>query len=85
MPKNDTGPSEQDVMFEMFEEIFDEDRVADRLLIPDDLKDVVEKYERNYILEALEQYEYNQTKASRRLGIKRTTLIAKMKKFKIVH
>ena len=83
MTSNDK--SEQDVMFEMFEEIFDEDRVADRLLIPDDLKDVVEKYERNYILEALEQYEYNQTKASRRLGIKRTTLIAKMKKFKIVH
>lgn len=83
MTNNDK--SEQDVMFEMFEEIFDEDRGADRLLIPDDLKDVVEKYERNYILEALEQFEYNQTKASKRLGIKRTTLIAKMKKFKIVH
>lgn len=83
MTNNDK--SEQDVMFEMVEEIFDEDRVADRLLIPDDLKYVVEKYERNYILEALEQFEYNQTKASKRLGIKRTTLIAKMKKFKIVH
>ena len=83
MTSNDK--SEQDVMFEMVEEIFDEDRVADRLLIPDDLKYVVEKYERNYILEALEQFEYNQTKASERLGIKRTTLIAKMKKFKIVH
>lgn len=83
MTSNDK--SEQDVMFEMVEEIFDEDRVADRLLIPDDLKYVVEKYERNYILEALEQFEYNQTKASKRLGIKRTTLIAKMKKFKIVH
>ena len=83
MTSNDK--SEQDVMFEMVEEIFDEDRVADRLLIPDDLKYVVERYERNYILEALEQFEYNQTKASKRLGIKRTTLIAKMKKFKIVH
>lgn len=79
MPEN-----EQDAMFAIFKEIFDESRLAEPLTkIPSDLKQVCEKYERQHILDALEQYEYNQTKASRRLGIKRTTLIAKMKKFNI--
>ena len=85
MPNNDTGPSEQDAMFQIFREIFDEStRFVEPIVIPNDLKLVVEKYERQHIMDALEQYEYNQTKASRRLGIKRTTLIAKMKKFNIL-
>ena len=77
--------TEQAAMFEMFEEIFDESSRAEATLIPSDLKNVIEKYERRHILDALEHYEYNQTKASRRLGIKRTTLIAKMKKFEITY
>ena len=77
--------TEQDAMFDLFEEIFDESSRAEATLIPSDLKNVIEKYERRHILDALEHYEYNQTKASRRLGIKRTTLIAKMKKFEIIY
>jgi len=77
--------TEQDAMFDLFEEIFDESSRAEATLIPSDLKNVIEKYERRHILDALEHYEYNQTKASRRLGIKRTTLIAKMKKFEITY
>ena len=75
---------EQDAMFEIFREMAMEKADDAVKSIPNDLKLVVEKYERQHILDALEQYEYNQTKASRRLGIKRTTLIAKMKKFNIL-
>ena len=84
MAENDTGPSEQDAMFQIFREIFDESRTVEPIVIPNDLKDVIEKYERQHIMDALEHYEYNQTKASKCLGIKRTTLIAKMKKFNIL-
>jgi len=81
MPEN-----EQDAMFAIFKEIFDESRLAKPLTkIPSDLKKVCEKYERQHIMDALEHYEFNQTKASRCLGIKRTTLIAKMKKFAIIY
>ena len=83
MPNNDTGPTEQDAMFQIFREIFDESRSIEPIVIPNDLKDVIEKYERQHIMDALEHYEFNQTKASKCLGIKRTTLIAKMKKFNI--
>ena len=85
MPNNDTGPTEQDAMFQIFREIFDESRTVEPIVIPNDLKDVIEKYERQHIMDALEHYEYNQTKASKCLGIKRTTLIAKMKKFEIIY
>jgi|TARA_B110000967_G_scaffold6955_1_gene6975 transcriptional regulator with PAS, ATPase and Fis domain len=85
MPNNDTGPTEQDAMFQIFREIFDESRSVEPIVIPNDLKDVIEKYERQHIMDALEHYEYNQTKASKCLGIKRTTLIAKMKKFEIIY
>ena len=85
MAENDTGPSEQDAMFQIFREIFDESRSVEPIVIPNDLKDVIEKYERQHIMDALEHYEYNQTKASKCLGIKRTTLIAKMKKFEIIY
>ena len=85
MPNNDTGPTEQDAMFQIFREIFDESRTVEPIVIPNDLKDVIEKYERQHIMDALEHYEFNQTKASKCLGIKRTTLIAKMKKFDIVY
>ena len=74
----------QDAMFEMFREMAMEKADDAVKSIPNDLKLVVEKYERQHILDALEQYEFNQTKTSRRLGIKRTTLIAKMKKFNIL-
>tara|TARA_B110000444_G_scaffold147002_1_gene137439 strand:- start:445 stop:702 length:258 start_codon:yes stop_codon:yes gene_type:complete len=84
MPNNDTGPTEQDAMFQIFREIFDESRSVEPIVIPNDLKDVIEKYERQHIMDALEHYEFNQTKASKCLGIKRTTLIAKMKKFNIL-
>ena len=84
MPNNDTGPTEQDAMFQIFREIFDESRSVEPIVIPNDLKDVIEKYERQHIMDALEHHEYNQTKASKCLGIKRTTLIAKMKKFNIL-
>ena len=74
----------QDAMFELFKEMAEQKANDAAKSIPNDLKLVVEKYERQHILDALEQYEYNQTKASRCLGIKRTTLIAKMKKFNIL-
>ena len=75
----------QEAMFEIFREMaIESGRAVVPVAIPSDLKDVIEKYERQHIMDALEHYEYNQTKASRCLGIKRTTLIAKMKKFNII-
>ncbi len=43
MPNNDTGPTEQDAMFQIFREIFDESRSIEPIVIPNDLKDVIEK------------------------------------------
>ena len=74
----------QEAMFEIFREMALESGRSAAMQIPNDLKEVIEKYERQHIMDALEHYEYNQTKASRCLGIKRTTLIAKMKKFNII-
>jgi DNA-binding NtrC family response regulator len=76
----------QEAMFEIFREMaLESGRSVEPVVIPNDLKDVIEKYERQHIMDALEHYEFNQTKASKCLGIKRTTLIAKMKKFDIVY
>ena len=75
--------TEQEAWYELFDDIFPRDDVHDRLSIPTNLKSDVEKFEKEHLLDALVRYEYNQTKASRRLGIKRTTLIAKMRKFNI--
>lgn len=44
------------------------------------LTERVDAYEKKLILEALEFEDWNQTKAAKLLGIKRTTLIEKMKR-----
>ena len=44
----------------------------------------VEQYERSMILQALEQSDWNRVRAAERLGVPRTTLLARMKRLQIV-
>lgn len=79
----DNTKKEQEAWSELFNDIFPRDDVYARSAITVDLKSDVEKFEKQHLLNALERYKYNQTKASNQLGIKRTTLIAKCKKFNL--
>jgi len=70
---------EQDTFFEMF------DTWTEALPVPEDycLDNDIDNFIIDKIKEALIEHNGNQTKASKRLGIKRTTLIAKCKKLNI--
>lgn len=50
---------------------------------PLDLKDAVQRFERDLISAALEKSRGNQSKAARLLGVKHTTLNAKLKRYQI--
>ena len=71
---------EQDTFFEMFDSW-----VAEPLPVPQEycLDDDIDNFIIDKIKEALIEHNGNQTRASKRLGIKRTTLIAKCKKLNI--
>ena len=70
---------EQDTFFEFFDEWTEPLPVPEEYCLDDDVEDfIIDK-----IKEALIEHNGNQTKASERLGIKRTTLIAKCKKLNI--
>jgi DNA-binding NtrC family response regulator len=43
-----------------------------------DLRQAKAEFERHYILQTLEKYGWNQTEASKKLGIHRNTLLTKM-------
>lgn len=77
---NKQQQQEQDTFFELFDEWNTEPLpVPDEYCLDNDVEDfIIDK-----VKDALIQENWNQTKASRRLGIKRTTLIAKCKKLKI--
>tara|TARA_B110000046_G_C12854394_1_gene339121 strand:+ start:294 stop:536 length:243 start_codon:yes stop_codon:yes gene_type:complete len=70
---------EQNTFFEMFDEWTEALPVPEEYCLDTDVDDfIIDK-----IKEALIEHNGNQTKASERLGIKRTTLIAKCKKLNI--
>ena len=70
---------EQDTFFEFFDEWTEPLPVPEEYCLDNDVEDfIIDK-----IKEALLEHNGNQTKASERLGIKRTTLIAKFKKLNI--
>jgi transcriptional regulator with PAS, ATPase and Fis domain len=70
---------EQEAMFELFDEWTEALPVPEEYCLDDDIDNfIIDK-----IKEALIEHNGNQTKASERLGIKRTTLIAKCKKLNI--
>ena len=70
---------EQDTFFEFFDEWTEPLPVPEEYCLDNDVEDfIIDK-----IKEALIEHNGNQTKASERLGIKRTTLIAKCKKLNI--
>ena len=70
---------EQDTFFELF------DTWSEPLPVPEEycLDNDIDNFIIDKIKEALIEHNGNQTKASERLGIKRTTLIAKCKKLNI--
>jgi len=47
------------------------------------LDELVENYEKNILIDALLSCDWNETKAAKMLGISRTSLIAKMRKYNI--
>ena len=49
----------------------------------DNLPEAISKLEQENIVQALEKYKGNKTKAAEDLGIGRTNLIAKLRKYKI--
>lgn len=59
------------------------DRIKKKLMKGTNLKAMVEDFERNIILETLEETGWNEKQAAKRLGIARTTLISKIKKYGI--
>ena len=70
---------EQNTFFELFDEWSEPLPVPEKYCLDNDVEDfIIDK-----VKDALIQENWNQTKASKRLGIKRTTLIAKCKKLKI--
>jgi transcriptional regulator with GAF, ATPase, and Fis domain len=76
---NKQQQQEQDTFFDLF------DTWTEALPVPKEycLDNDVEEFIIDKVKDALIQENWNQTKASKRLGIKRTTLIAKCKKLKI--
>lgn len=76
---NKQQQEEQDTFFEMFDTWTEALPVPKEYCLDNDVEDfIIDK-----VKDALMQENWNQTKASKRLGIKRTTLIAKCKKLKI--
>ena len=76
---NKQQQEEQDTFFELFDEWSESLPVPHKYCLDNDVEDfIIDK-----VKDALMQENWNQTKASKRLGIKRTTLIAKCKKLKI--
>src|SRR5258705_6611251 len=59
------------------------DRLAPRDSTPVDLKDAVQRFEIDLISAALEKTRGNQSRAARLLGVKHTTLNAKLKRYHI--
>ena len=77
---NKQQQQEQDTFFDLFDEW------SESLPVPKKeycLDNDVEDFIIDKVKDALMQENWNQTKASKRLGIKRTTLIAKCKKLNI--
>jgi len=75
-----TQSEEQDALFEAFNELtqYQEERK------PQSLDDAVDDFIIDKIKDALIQENWNQTRASNCLGIKRTTLIAMCKRLNIL-
>jgi transcriptional regulator with GAF, ATPase, and Fis domain len=74
-----TPQEEQDALFEIFDELNYNHSANAVKSLPDEIDDFII----NKVKDALIQENWNQTKASDCLGIKRTTLIAMCKRLKI--
>jgi DNA-binding NtrC family response regulator len=73
----------REIVFTLMTEIECLDRLAPKESEPVDLKDAVQKFEIDLISAALERTRGNQSRAARLLGIKHTTLNAKLKRYQI--
>jgi transcriptional regulator of acetoin/glycerol metabolism len=69
---------EQEYIWDVFDELA---KTKPAREIKSNLPDEVDNFIIDKIAEALKEHNWNQTKASKSLGIKRTTLIAKCKKY----
>lgn len=71
---------EQDTLWEVFSDMWQQEPVVQSK----NLDELTEDFIIDKIKEALIEHNYNQTHTSKKLGIKRTTLIAKLKKFNLL-
>tara|TARA_B100000902_G_scaffold336299_1_gene336479 strand:+ start:205 stop:447 length:243 start_codon:yes stop_codon:yes gene_type:complete len=72
--------SEQDAMWELLEETFPGSK-EHRLEI--DLPNEVAELEKNKLIQVLDFHDWNKSRAAKDLGIGRTNLIAKIKKYEL--
>ena len=72
-----------DAMWDLLEDVFPKGGNED--LFKTDLSKEIERLEIDSIQNALNVCEGNQTKTAKMLGLGRTNLIAKIKKYKITH
>lgn len=77
--KKYTPQQEQDMLWSMFDDLWPEHEVEVERTLASELADV----ERKAIYLALENTNWNQSKAARQLGMGRTLLIHKIKKYEL--
>ena len=78
---NKSGNVEQDYIWELFNDMWPSDNCSKYF---EPLPVEVEKLEQSRIIKALENHEGNRTKTASELGIGRTCLIAKLKKYQLL-
>lgn len=83
MPLNAHLENLRDLTCSLLAEIDSLGQLAPKPSKPVDLKDAVQKFERDLISAALERTRGNQSQAARLLGVKHTTLNAKLKRYQI--
>jgi transcriptional regulator with GAF, ATPase, and Fis domain len=77
--KKYTPQQEQDMLWSMFDDLWPEHKIEVERTLASELADV----ERKAIVLALESNDNNQSKAARALGMGRTLLIHKIKKYEL--
>tara|TARA_B100000035_G_C20793384_1_gene462192 strand:+ start:316 stop:558 length:243 start_codon:yes stop_codon:yes gene_type:complete len=80
MPKDYTYQEEQEILWNTFDEIWPSKEPQIQSTLPDE----VEKFIIDKIKDALIECNYNRTHTAKKLGIKRETLLAKLKKFQLL-
>lgn len=80
MPKDYTYEEEQELLWSTFDDLWPVKEEHHQTSLPNE----VEKFMIDKIKDALIECNYNRTHTAKKLGIKRETLLAKLKKFQLL-